>query len=42
MKELNKQPKAEVRSLMVEACKYASTKLAEVETRSRLVAEIHG
>ncbi len=42
LKELNKLSKAETRALMIEACKYASTKLAEVETRSRLVNEIHG
>jgi hypothetical protein len=32
----------EARSLMVEACKYASLKLAEVESRAHLVHNIHG
>lgn len=32
----------EVKALMTEACTYASNKLAEVETRSRLVHGLHG
>lgn len=37
-----KLPQALGRRLMVEACIYASTRLAEVETRAQLVRELHG
>ena len=39
---LRKLPANEVRRLMAEASLYASTRLCEVETRSRFVHEMHG
>lgn len=33
--------KEAVKALMTEACTYASTKLAQIETRSMLVNELH-
>jgi hypothetical protein len=42
MKELSSLPEATAKALMSEACRYASNKLAEMETRSRLVNELHG
>lgn len=42
LKDIPQLPAEQAKALMVEACKYASTKLAEVETRSRLVHELHG
>lgn len=41
-KDLIKLPEELARQLRIEASIYASNKLAEVETRSRLVHEIHG
>ncbi len=35
-------PAHQIKKLMTEACTYASNKLAEVETRSRLVRTLHG
>lgn len=35
-------PEEEARQLMVEASTYASTKLAEVETRAKFMQDIHG
>ena len=35
-------PKDEARKLMMEACRFATFKLAEVEARARLQHEIHG
>ena len=40
--ELERLPPELARQLRIEASIYASTKLAELETRSRLVNEIHG
>lgn len=42
IKDLESLPKQTSRTLMTEACTYASNKLAEVETRSRLVHDLHG
>lgn len=42
LKKISKLPRAIARALMIEACMYASNKLAELETRSRLVDELHG
>ena len=42
LKELSSLPEATAKALMIEACRYASNKLAELETRSRLVNELHG
>ena len=42
LRDLHKLPKELVKALMTEACTYASNKLAEVETRSRLVHDMHG
>lgn len=39
---LRKLPKDEARKLMIEACRYATFKLAEMEARARLQREIHG
>ncbi len=35
-------PEAEAKRLMVEASVYASTKLAQIESRARAVAALHG
>ena len=42
LQSLQTLPEEEARRLMVEASSYASTKLAEVETRAHLMEEIHG
>jgi hypothetical protein len=42
IKDLPHLPADVAKKLMIEACTYASNKLAEVETRSRLVGELHG
>lgn len=41
IKELSKLPKDEAKKLMMEACKYASLKLAEVESTDRFQKDIH-
>ena len=41
IQELSKLPKDEAKQLMVEACKYASLKLAEVESTDRFQKDIH-
>lgn len=40
--ELTRLPRYLKRPLMIEACTYASNKLAEVETRSRLTLGLRG
>ncbi len=40
--DLRKLPKDVARELMIEACRYASLKLAEVESRARFQQKIHG
>lgn len=42
MKDLCRLPEEEARELMIEASRYASNKLAEIETRSKLTRELHG
>ena len=42
LQSLQSLPAAEARQLLIEASSYASAKLAEVETRARLVQDIHG
>lgn len=42
LQSLQTLPEEEARQLMIEASSYASTRLAEVETRAHLVEEIHG
>ncbi len=42
MQDLRKLPKGKARQLMTEACRYASLKLAEVESRARFQKKIHG
>lgn len=42
LKELSSLPEPTAKALMREACRYASNKLAELETRSRLINELHG
>jgi len=42
LQSLQKLPAEEAKQLMTEASIYASTKLAEVETKERLLQEIHG
>jgi hypothetical protein len=41
IKELYKLPKDEAKQLMVEACRYASLKLAEIESTDRFQKDIH-
>lgn len=41
LSDLQALPEREARRLMREACKYASLKLAEVESRAQLRKEIH-
>jgi hypothetical protein len=41
IKELSKLPKDEAKKLMMEACRYASLKLAEVESTERFQKDIH-
>jgi len=41
MEELRKLPEEEAKSLMREACRYATLRLAEVESRARFQREIH-
>lgn len=40
--DLKTLPEAEARELMVEASKYASARLCEMEARAHFVEEIHG
>jgi hypothetical protein len=40
--DLEKLPKEVARELMIKACRYASLKLAEVESRARFQQKIHG
>jgi len=40
--DLKKLPPVEARKLMIEASTWASTKLAEVETRADFVRDLHG
>ncbi len=42
LEDLRQLPEDEVKRLMTEASLYASTKLAEVETRARFVHDVHG
>lgn len=42
LKDLSVLPADTVKELMTEASRYASNKLAEVETRSKLINELHG
>ncbi len=42
MESLHRLPEEEAKRLMIEASIYASTKLAEVETRTQLLDELHG
>ncbi len=42
LSELRKLPAIEARKLMIEASIWASTKLAEVETRADFVRDLHG
>lgn len=42
LKDLPKLSNEQVKTLMTEASIYASTKLAQIETRSTLLKEIHG
>jgi DNA-binding transcriptional MerR regulator len=41
MSDLSKLPEHETKQLMIEACRYVSLKLAELESRARLRREIH-
>ncbi len=41
IKELSKLPKDEAKKLMMEACRYASLKLAEVESTDKFQKDIH-
>lgn len=41
-KDLHNLPIETSRALMTEACIFASSKLAEIETRSALINELHG
>lgn len=40
--EVQELPKDVARELMIRACRYASLKLAEVESRARFQQKIHG
>ena len=42
VKELCKLPDDEAKQMMINACRYASLKLAEVESTNRFQHEIHG
>jgi hypothetical protein len=42
LRDLLKMPAHLARKLRIEASVYASSKLAELETRSRLVSDLHG
>lgn len=42
LQSLKKLPEAETKQLMIEASIYASTMLAQFETRERLLQELHG
>lgn len=42
LKSLQTLPKEKARKLMMNACRYATFKLAEVEARAHLQHEIHG
>jgi hypothetical protein len=41
LKDLQAQPKKEVKRLMIEACTYTSFKLAELESRAKFRKKIH-
>jgi len=41
IKELFKLPENEAKKLMIDACRFASLKLAEIESRSQFKKEIH-
>ena len=41
MNDLSQLPKQEAKRLMIDACRYVSLKLAEVESRARLRSKIH-
>jgi hypothetical protein len=41
IKELCPLPENEIKTLLIDACKFASLKLAEIEARARFRAEIH-
>jgi hypothetical protein len=41
IKELCNLTEAEAKKILIEACKFASLKLAEIESRVRLTNEIH-
>ncbi|NOH03444.1 MAG: hypothetical protein HND47_16535 [Chloroflexi bacterium] len=41
IKDLYKLPEDEAKKLLMEACRYASLKLAEIESRARFKKEIH-
>jgi hypothetical protein len=41
IKELRKLPKDEAKQFMMEACRYASLKLAEIESTDRFQKDIH-
>jgi hypothetical protein len=42
LEDLRRMPKEEARHLLEDACKYASLKLAEVESRAQFREEIRG
>ncbi len=42
MQSLQALPEEEAKRLMTEASSYASTRLAEVETRAQLMQDLHG
>jgi len=41
LEDLHGLPKEEAKRLMTEACRYASLKLAEIESKAKLRKEIH-
>lgn len=41
IKDLCHLPENEIKTLLIDACKFASLKLAEIESRARFRAEIH-
>jgi hypothetical protein len=41
IKELCKLPENEAKKLMIDSCRFASLKLAEIESRSQFKKEIH-
>jgi hypothetical protein len=42
LKDMCHLPEAEAKTIMMQACKYASLKLAEIESRAQFRKEIHG